>query len=479
MKVSLHNKDILTLIEQGFNDNEIRNKISKKHGIHLELSNINSKRKSELNDFIEPFLKDSKELLYPILYKGFPDRNSIRGKIDQIIYYLIDSIDTIKDFPSEKALEDLQTTIEKGLNTYKHDAFLYKLIYQHKNIYSKDFEDRREISILKSQLDDPFKHFFELCNMSMEHISFAEESADFDNIIREVCRDNIITKTERLYLGEKAKEYFIDSNKLKRYLDNPFFGYETFKIFIDQICEDGIVTEIERKYITEKSKQYNVPNAKMLEMISLGLANSSLFNKNINLKEFYDIILIYFLSYSFDIKNLTSNISEMFKLGKFNSEQEILFIKSYILEELKINLLNNYSINFDEFESVDQIFKKLNISYVEFKKALASYNINKNEPSKSTIEQQKLSFDTIQEEINISSLKIEDVEITKSNKLIRPFDVKFLGSKICIEYSDEIDEIILVKTLSVFYLKNSKTLSKVNLIKQINRILEQLLNEKN
>ena len=99
--------------------------------------------------------------------------------------------------------------------------------------------------------------------------------------------------------------------------------------------------------------------------------------------------------------------------------------------------------------------------------------------AKLTIEQKKLSFDTIQEKIYIDSLKIEDVEIKKSNKLARLFDVKFLGSKICIEYSDEIDEIILVKALSVFYLKNSKTISKTNLLKQLNRILEQLLNERN
>ena len=92
-----------------------------------------------------------------------------------------------------------------------------------------------------------------------------------------------------------------------------------------------------------------------------------------------------------------------------------------------------------------------------------------------------LSFPLISlaQQNKIDSLKIEDVEIKKSNKLARPFDVKFLGSKICIEYSDEIDEIILVKALSVFYLKNSKTISKTNLLKQLNRILEQLLNERN
>lgn len=477
MKISQHNKDILKLIEEGFDDKEIRSQIINKHGIYLDLSIINNKRKSELNEFIKPFRKDSKELLYPVLYKGFPERNSIRDKIDQIIYYLIDSIDTIKDFPSEKALEDLQKTIEKSLNTYKHDAFLYKLIYQHKNIYSKDFEFKREISVLKSQLVNPFKHFFDLCNMNMEHISFVEESIEFDRIIREVCRDNIITKTERLYLEEKAKEFFIDSNKLKRYLDNPFFGYETFKIFIDQICEDGIITETERKYISEKSDQYNVPKDKIEEMINLGLANSSLFNKNINLNGFYDIILVYLLSYSFGIKNITSYISERFRLGKFNSEQEVLISKSFALKELKINLIKVHSINFNELESIKKLFQKLNIDLLDLDEALSFYKSFKNKQNRLSFNEKKSSIDKIQEKIYIDSLKIEDVEITKNSKLVRPFDVKFLGSKICIEYSNKIDEIILIKALSVLYLNNSKAIRKTNILKQINRILEQLLNE--
>ena len=107
---------------------------------------------------------------------------------------------------------------------------------------------------------------------------------------------------------------------------------------------------------------------------------------------------------------------------------------------------------------------------------MSIYKTKKNELASLSANQKKSSIETIQEKIYIDSLKIEDVEITKSNKLVRPFDVKFLGSKICIEYSNEIDEIILVKALSVFYLKNSKTISKTNLLKQINRILEQLLN---
>ena len=369
MKVSRHNKDILKLIDQGFDDNEIRSQIMKKHGIHLELSKINSKRKSELNDFIKPFLKDSKELLYPILYKGFPNRNNIREKIDQIIYYLIDSIDIIKDFPSEKALEDLQVTIEKGLNTYKHDAFLYKLIYQHKNIYSKDFEDAKEISLLKSLLSDPFKNFFDLCNMNMKHISFAEESTDFDHIIREVCRDNIITKTERLYLEEKAKEYFIDSNKLKRYLDNPFFGYETFKIFVDQICEDGIITDTESKYINEKASQYNVPKELLEKMISTGLMRAKFGAQLSQNKDFYDIVLIYLFASAFGLKSVQEILARILNIDRYvesisdllETEKEVLFdaFCKAVNEKKELEALQIESAN-----TIQEVFSRLNMTTI-------------------------------------------------------------------------------------------------------------------
>lgn len=406
MKVSRHNKDILKLIDQGFDDNEIRSQIMKKHGIHLELSKINSKRKSELNDFIKPFLKDSKELLYPILYKGFPNRNNIREKIDQIIYYLIDSIDIIKDFPSEKALEDLQVTIEKGLNTYKHDAFLYKLIYQHKNIYSKDFEDAKEISLLKSLLSDPFKNFFDLCNMNMKHISFAEESTDFDHIIREVCRDNIITKTERLYLEEKAKEYFIDSNKLKRYLDNPFFGYETFKIFVDQICEDGIITDTESKYINEKASQYNVPKELLEKMISTGLMRVKFGAQHSQNKDFYEIVLIYLFANAYDLKSVQERLARILNIDHdvesisdlLETEKEVLF--DILKKELnkKMTIPKGKWPYIELIENIHELYSILKIeinslSNVIEKDSRENYNKDKGEQDIITLEW-SYTFDT-------------------------------------------------------------------------------------
>lgn len=478
MKLSPHNKHIKKLIDDGFTDREIQTEIRKVFGMSFKLSDIQNKRTSGLATLIKPFREDSIELLYPILYKGFPKKNDITDKLDQIINYLLDAVNTLNNFPSENILIDLLLVFESKLNTFKHDAFLYHLIYKYKKEKKHTIDDSFYVNQLKELLTNPYKNYFSLSNMNMGHISFKDDSVEFDKIIREVCRDNIITNNEKKFIEEKASEYFINPEKLKRYLDNPFFGYESFKIFIDQICEDGIITDTEREYIVEKAKQYNVSEEKMEEMINIGLVRSSLLKKLSKSEEFYEIVLTYLVSHSFDIKSTKNIIFEAIQDGRFNKIDNLSSIHFIVIEDLKQKL----SIKFKSLSgwvNIKKLIEKLNINFIDNSKALFIYENYENEQSKLTIEQKKSSFDTIQEKIYIDSLKIEDVEITKSNKLVRPFDVKFLGSKICIEYSDEIDEIILVKALSVFYLKNSKAISKTNLLKQLNRILEQLLNDRN
>ena len=478
MKLSPHNKLIKKLIDQGLSDREIQTEIRKVFNMSFKISDIQNKRTSELASLIKHFREDSIELLYPILYRGFPERNQIIDRLDQIINYLLDAVNNLNGFPSENILIDLLLVFEKKLNTSKHDAFLYHLIYKYKKQKNQTIEDSLYVVQLKELIINPFKNYFSLSNMNMGHISFKDDSVEFDKIIREVCRDNIITANEKKYIEEKASEYFIDPEKLKRYLDNPFFGYESFKIFIDQICEDGIITDVERVYIVEKAEQYNVSEAKMEEMINIGLVRSSLLKKLSRYNEFYEIVLIYLVSHSFDIKSTKNIIFEAIQDGRFSKTQNLSSILFLAIEDLK-QKLSDKSNYLTCWNNIKQLFEKLNINIIDNEKALSIYNNYEDEQDKLSIEQKKSSFDTIQEKIYIDSLKIEDVEITKSNKLVRPFDVKFLGSKICIEYSDEIDEIILVKALSVFYLKNSKTISKTNLLKQLNRILEQLLNERN
>ena len=478
MTVSSHNKHIEKLIKKGWSDKDIYNDIKKIYGIHYSLAQINNKRNTKLNDLIKPFKEDSEELLFPILYKGFPNKDFINDKLEQIINYLIDAINTVKDFPSEDVLIDLLLVFEQGLNTYKHDAFLYSLIFKYKNNNNNKLEDSLEIQQLKIFIENPFKNYFSLSNTNMENVSFKDDSPEFDHIIKEVCRDNVITKNEREYLKIKAAEYFINTEKLERYLNNPFFGYETFKVFIDQVCEDCIITDLERDYIKEKAVQYNVPLDQMNKMISNGLMRASFTRKLINSREFYDIVLSYLFSNSFNFQNTENILFDAIQSEKLNSVQDIKLVRDQTIYDLK-NKFSRKSYFNGEWSNLTELFQKINISFISFEKALLFYKQKENQKANLSIVEKKDSIETIQEKIYIDSLKIEDVIITKSNKLARPFDVKFLGSKICIEYSDEIDEIVLVKALSVFYLKNSKTISKTNLLKQLNRILEQLLNERN
>ena len=367
MKVSPHNKHIKKLIEQGFSDVEIRAEIKKIFGIQFELSQIHSKRTSELNDLIKPFSQDAVELLYPILYKGFPDRNFIKDKLEQIINYLIDAIKTLESFPSEDVLIDLLLVFEDGLNTYKHDAFLYRLIYQYKTKNTQELEDSRAVQQLKAQIEDPFKYYFSLSNMNMEHLSFREDSPEFDHIIREVCRDNVITKKERAYLEEKAAEYFIDPDKLKMYLDNPFLGHETFKMFIDQICEDGVVTDTERQYINEKAVQYNVPSHILEKMISAGILRSQFAEDLSQDDNFYEIALIYLFANAYNLKTVEDRLSIMLlTLQKKDSiayqletKKQVLFgVLSEAIDEKK----ELKALDISKLSRVVQLYEMLDLS---------------------------------------------------------------------------------------------------------------------
>ena len=367
MTVSSHNKHIKKLIKKGWSDKDIYNDIKKIYGIHYSLAQINKKRNTKLNDLIKPFKQDSEELLYPILYKGFPPRGLIKEKLEQIINYLIDAVKTIEDFPSEDVLIDLLLVFDEGLNNYKHDAFLYNLIYQFKKKSNQDLEDSRNIQILKTQIKDPFKHYFSLSNMDIKNISFIEDSPEFDHIIKEICRDNIITKKEREYLTVKASEYFIDPEKLELYLDNTFLGFETFKVFVDQICEDGVITDTEKDYINEKSKQYNVPSNLLKKMISSGLFSSQFSKKLSQDKDFYEIALIYLFAKTFNIRSIQKslynmitikNVNQQF-LEQFKNKKNDLF--SLLMEEVELKAINIYkATNIFEFYSI------INIEVMQF-----------------------------------------------------------------------------------------------------------------
>lgn len=369
MKLSPHNKLIKKLIDQGLSDREIQTEIRKVFNMSFKISDIQNKRTSELNDLIKPFRPDAIELLYPILYKGFPDRNFIKDKLEQIINYLIDAIKVVEGFPTEDVLIDLLLVFEEGLNTYKHDAFLYRLIYQYKKENKQELEDSRAVKQLKVQIKNPFKYYFSLSNINMEHLSFREDSPEFDHIVREVCRDNVITKKERAYLEEKAAEYFIELDKLDRYLDNPFLGHETFKIFVDQICEDGIVTETEKEYINEKAKQYNVPVDLLKKMVSTGLLRAHFKDQLAQDNDFYEIVLIYLFANSFGLKTVEQRLSSMLRTdptGHTISEQ--LKTKKNLLFDVFCKEVSEKkeleSLQIENFANINEVFDVINIKPV-------------------------------------------------------------------------------------------------------------------
>jgi hypothetical protein len=370
MKLSPHNKHIKKLIDDGFSDREIQTEIRKVFGMSFKVSDIQNKRTSGLATLIKPFKEDSIELLYPILYKGFPKKNDITDKLDQIINYLLDAVNTLNNFPSEDVLIDLLLVFENGSNTYKHDAFLYCLIYQYKTKNKKKLEESLLVKQLKAQLEDPFKFYFLLSNISMEYLTFREESSEFDSIIREVCRDNIVTKKERAYLEEKAAEYFINPDKLKSYLDNPFLGHETFKIFIDQICEDGLVTDTERQYINEKAKQYNVPPLILEKMISEGILRAQFSLELSQDNNFYEIVLIYLFANTFNIKIVKKKISDYFLKQDenniatkelFNKKNEFfLILQKVISEKPELKTIHTYNP-----KNIFELYSVINIEILE------------------------------------------------------------------------------------------------------------------
>jgi hypothetical protein len=379
----------------------------------------------DLDDCIEPFDENSEEILYPILYKGFPSLTTINGNIDQIIETLNETFGSIGDSPAEPILEELKLVYKQELNTLKHDAFLYSLIYQLKEINNQEIEDSNQITRLKSYLEDPFKHFFALSETNIENISFIDDNPDFDHIVREVCRDNVITPNERKYLEEKAAEFFVNKDKIKKYLDNPFLGYETFKIFIDQICEDGIITDSERDYINEKAEQYNVPKDVMNKMISEGLFRAKFTSQLAQDEDFYEIVLIYLFSNVFKIKSVEEKLSTMISfLRNDQTTTDKLEIKRDVLyEAMRDEIGNNSALMSLKYfiDQVDNIYEVISILNIKAQ----THEVN---------EQAEAKLDTkSQNHTEIFSLDGYTIEVVEVNQDMAPlFWSKTNGLNQCI-----------------------------------------------
>ena len=435
-------------------------------------SNANQRNSFKTKWSVEQSGRES--LLFPFIYLDFPTLIEIQENIEDYKSTLITFVEN-SEFISIEKIKELLIAVEHGAQSIDDEIHLFWTIYELKN-RSGEILFSHEINKLKGYIKNPIKEFFMLTDRNVENISFASENPKFHKILKEIGRDNVITENERSYIFEKAEEHFIDKSKLTLYLDNPFIGFESFKIFINQICEDGIVTEVERDYIDEKAKQYNVPAEKIDEMISVGLIRAAGIERLSNKEEFYDVILIYLFAHSFNIKSVGNIFFKALHSKNINKDEDIHIVKEILTDELS-KRLSIMSIHFETSANIMLLFDALNISFPNYDEAISNYNIEKINLASLSGNQKKSSFESIHDKIYIDNLKIDDVVINKSEKLPRPFDVKFLGSKVSISYSSQINETDFVKAISVFYIKNSKSIGKTDFLKQFNRILEKLLYE--
>ena len=254
-------------------------------------------------------------LLYPIIYQNYPSQEQIRTKgVKNFTETLKTHIPEYPEILSIKVLDDLNAQFEMDIQTSEHEAFLYHLIHIHNTQQdSKEETPSESVRLLTRQFQNPFLHFFKLVDDLIESKSFNSESPEFDRILREVCRNNVITQIEREFLEEKANEYFIDTQRLHAFLENPFVGHETFKRFIDQVCADGIITNSEKAYINEKSIEYNVPASTLEKMISNGLFQAHIKTSAINNHSFYEIATMYLIASAFNKNSITDSLQWMIK----------------------------------------------------------------------------------------------------------------------------------------------------------------------
>lgn len=69
---------------------------------------------------------------------------------------------------------------------------------------------------------------------------------------------------------------------------------------------------------------------------------------------------------------------------------------------------------------------------------------------------------------------LDDIEIVKVAKTARSIDSSFVGSKIKVEYDSAISIETLIKAISIINYKSPAVKNNTDLIKQINRVIEQI-----
>jgi hypothetical protein len=303
-------------------------------------------------------LRDS--LIFPIIFKDFPNISALKinpDKFSPTLYtYWISNISE-----NTETLDEILFAVNSNVYVTDEEAFLYWLIFLIKQS-AQLLERADEIYVLEKYLQNPYYYFFDIIDRKIENVSFAYENPEFYKVLKETCRDNKVTQAEREFLFRKAKDYFIDEQLLEQYLNNPFIGYESFKIIVDQVCSDTELSTEEENYLRKKAQQYHVPDKVLDEMVGMAIVRASLINKLSGISGFYEIVLIYLVAHTFKVESVNRIILQYFNKSSFFRKIAHNFpeIATTLFEEL-ITRLSDKLKGQNSIENIWVLFEKLNV----------------------------------------------------------------------------------------------------------------------
>jgi hypothetical protein len=273
------------------------------------------------------------------------------------------------------------------IQNHLEDESDWELVYHNfkKGIEEQDVKLNINGELLKRYAKNPFNYFLLLVESTIENISF-DENIRFQKLLKEVCRDNVVTEAERELVFEKASYFGINHDKVELYLANEFRNYPSFIVLINEICEDGIVTEKEREFIEEKARIYKIPPDSLDKLISIGLFKVKRLKDLKQNIDFQEIIAMYLISSVLDLDlNFTLNINQ-FISGLNESEifkNQIEHLHAFKVTTFKklCELLNDkleFNIfNLVEFKNIEILLLKLGLKNVVFNFQETENNINK------------------------------------------------------------------------------------------------------
>ena len=247
-----YNERISELIASGQTNEEIIRIIRNEYRIHLSITQIDKKRepsvltneinriefeKNNLRNIIREILlsddhrpKSAKEIA-GILKEKYNIRFS-RPEISRLLYSR-----PLKDEVNHCRITYTYTSIHATTQIKNSD-----------NVEYKDFGIEYYIGVF--QHGDVLSELQTAVRQNFFQISSG--NSKFDDLVKNILRDNIITPTEELFLTEKAKEYNISNEQLHNiraslHQNNPYFDN-----IIHLVFEDGKITLNELQFLREK-----------------------------------------------------------------------------------------------------------------------------------------------------------------------------------------------------------------------------------